>query len=750
MEQVVTLEGAQKLTGTKLEQRGIAPGASGQPVPVLPLDGRSVVYTVLDHDTVIVAGVGENFAPNLPAVLNDDPSDTAQATMVMLSGNTQKSAPFLAILFLHSAAPSKLERVTFRAKGHAHPYTVKYGPVEFDTFAKLVTDAAPQSETSVVDKLIDVLFSGKTEAKSQQLAAKLVGHVARRDGFVEMIGQFDEGDIYVQGWSKELPAGNNRVFVFDGSLNVADFSCCLFERKDTGGKAAGFSGILDPGEPLATSSIRNLFFRGRSGWNKVDVHDKRTISTARALPGQIRALLPRLGVAGDGRSRLETAAQRFDGRETVSELDVPVRVGIDFCAATNTGEVILCGWLLNPEDHVDAVHLRAGNTFARLDETWTSLNRPDVTKAFEDLSPFLRGAGGQNRHGFLVCVGELDTCLKEKPYLEIVLKDGRSAYAPLALGQTTLRSALRRLVAGLDPAVASETDIIERQFLPILGTAVSPEPSVADFLDIGAVPETASRSIVVGLDGAVEKIRTLLPILALDPFLRGTPIVLSASSSVLSEQLQEIKRIATLYGMAVRTVAARNVEDKLDALQAGMETAPSDMVVCLNSSVVPLVPGWLEPLVSAYQEREGSCLVTPTILYEDDTIRWAGTWIDKEGGSHVLKQHYVGYPRRTLLGAESCEVVASTFDCCVLPKSALPESGGFARSYLGTDEKGMDATLKLRRWGLKSYWVPQVEMVHPEDGRGSERLWNKIVGQHDRSQFERTWTTSFAGLKETS
>ena len=748
MEQVVTLEGAQELTGTNLEKRAVSTSAAGQAAPVLPLDGRGVVCTVLDHDTIVVAGVGANFAPNITVVLNDDPGDTAQATIVMLTGNTHKSAPFLAILHLNSNAQTKLERITFRAKGHSHPYTIKFGPVEFDTFVKLVADAVPHSETSVIDKLIDVLFSGKGDGKSHQVVSKLVGHVARRDGFIEVLGQFDEGDIYVQGWSKELPAGNNRVLVFDGDLNVADFCCCLFERKDTGGKAAGFSGMLETGHAPVLSSIRSVFFRGRSGWNKIDVHDKRTVPSARGLPGLIKALLPRLGASGDGRAKLEVASQRFDGRETVSELDVPVRIGIDFCAMAKSGEVVLCGWLLNPEDHVDVVSLRVGNTSVRLDNAWTSLKRPDVTTAFEDLSPFLKGGGGQHRHGFLVSVGSMKACLSEKPYLEINLRDGRSAYAPLALGKTTLGSALRRLVAGLDPAVASETDIIERQILPVLRNTVSPTPAVNEVLDIGTMPEAASRSLVIGLDDMVEKARTLLPIFALDPVLRGTPIVLSASSDVLGEQLQEIRRLAELYGLAVRAVFGRNIEDKLDAIEAGVEVAPSDIVVCLNSSVVPLTPGWLEPLMSVCQAHEDNCLVTPTILYEDDTIRWAGTWIDKEAGSHVLKQHYLGYPRRTLQGAEDTEVVASTFDCCVLPKAALASVGGFARTYLGTDEKGMDATLKLRRQGLQSYWVPQVEMVHPEDGRGGEHIWRKIVGLHDRTQFERAWASSFAELKE--
>ena len=85
---------------------------------------------------------------------------------------------------------------------------------------------------------------------------------------------------------------------------------------------------------------------------------------------------------------------------------------------------------------------------------------------------------------------------------------------------------------------------------------------------------------------------------------------------------------------------------------------------------------------------------------------------------------------------------------CVLSKTAFLASGGFARNYLGTDEKGLDATLKLRSAGVKSIWVPQVEMVHPEDGQGNERLWHKLVGQHDRKQFDHLWGGRLGALKE--
>lgn len=760
MDQIVRLEGARKMSGTAPDTQAEPAAASAPAEAVLPLDGRTLVFAALDRDTVVIAGAGDTFAVNLPVILNEDPQQTVSGTFVSFPDKAKPAdgrVPFAAVLSLAGRAPGRIGRVTIRSNGRSHVYNIAQGPVEFAVLLAMVRATVPQTEMSIVDLLVDALFSERSAQANRQAAPKILQRAARADGFVEVLGGFDEGELYLQGWSRDLTAGASRVFAVTETLHLAELTCCLFERKDTKGKAAGFAGLLETGSILDTGSLKGLFFRGRSGWNRIDVHERCARPPVRSLPGQIRALLPGLGPSGDSCSRLEQAAQRFDGSETVSALDVPVRVGLDLSTAAEGAGLLLSGWLLDPEGHVEAVHLRSPSGQVRLDTAWTPQTRPDVTRAFEDLSPFLAGASASDRsshrHGFLVFVpfDEIHPAGERAPsdsaYLEIRLKDGRSAYAPLALGKTSLRSAFQRLLAGLNPAVCSETDVVERQFLPMFQGAVWPEPKVDTVLDIGAVPETAPRALVIGLDEAVEKLRTLLPVLALDPFLKGTPLVLSGAAPVVSAQLQEIRRLAGFYAMAVRAVLANHVDDTLDALQMGMDAAPAATVVCLGAGVVPPGPGWLEPLMLAYQSRAEDCLVTPTLLYEDETIRWAGSWIEREDGAAALKQHYLGYPRRTVHGIKTREVIAAPFDCCVLPREAVAAVGGFARCYLGTDEKGMDATLRLRAKGLKSFWVPEVEMVHPEAATGGGHLWTRLAGEMDRRQFDLAWAGSLDSLK---
>jgi len=750
MEPVVTLEGAKKLPSGRQLQASAKQAKDGAG-PAVPVDGHSVLYAGVDRETVLIAGTGEGFAGSLPAILNDDPKSSVFCTVAVLPASGRvagKKRPFVAVLSFPSGLASAPGRVTIRSHGHSHPYAFKHQAGDLQTFLQRVRELTPYSEADIVDSLVQALLAGGANAQSLQTAVRVVDAVSGRDGFIEVLGNFDAGEVYVQGWARGMPAGSSRLFVLEGGLKLGALSCSLFERKDTGGKAFGFAGLLEADGGVNAEAIRKIFFRGRSGWSAVEVHERRSMPPARALPSHIRALLPKLSPAGDGRSRLEQAGRRFDGRETVSELDVPVRVGIDFSARIDGAGVLLSGWLLNPEDRVEAVRLRSGGASCRLDTRWTTQLRPDVTSAFETLSPFLTGPDARQRHGFLAHVPPSELPVSEETYLEIALKDGREAYAPLSLGRAALRPALRRLVSGLDPATAFRADIVERHFLPLLQAGDVPDPRVAETVDIGAVPENAGISLVIGLDGDFEKSRVLLTLCALDPSLRVLPIVLAASRSAAQEQVEDFRRLAGFYGLAVRLVLADHVEDTLDALQAGVEAAPAETVICLLAGVLPREAGWLEPLLAAYRLHDEACLAAPTLLYEDDTIRWGGAWIEREEGRHSLAQPYLGYPRRTLHGADVAPVAAAPFDCCIVPRTALAEAGGFSRKYLGTDEKGLDAALRLKLSGIGCVWVPEVEMIHAEGGSSSGGSWKRLAGALDRQTFERTWTPMLPDLAE--
>ena len=721
------------------------------------LEDHAALFTLLNRNTLLIGAEGDVLAGGAPAFLNEDPKTSVPCTVAAMPCGQRGSAGtsyFVAVLSLKNVQPADLERVTIRSRGHSHDYILKHGPMSLPIFLEGIGKLVSQSGSDVADGLLETLITAKANYRNLDIAASIIRKIARKDGFVETLGTFSEGEFYLQGWAKDLPAGTSRVFLVSGNenrgiLSQAELCSGRFERKDLAGKAHGFCGILSVETNLNAGDVSRIFYRGRSGWTSVDVHEKRSLLEPRALPGQIRALLPGLSLpSAAGRDKLLSASQRFDGRETVSELDIPVRVGIDFCARIDTGGILFCGWLLNPEDRVACVNFRGKEFSRRLDESWATQQRPDVSSAFEDLSPFLKGSDADHRHGFLVYVDCDPEDVGDAPYLELVLENGNSAYVPVVLARSSLRGALKKLVSTLDPAVAHSARLVEGQLLPMLRSGHVPEPVVAKVTDLGSFPDICPASVVIGLDENIERVLVLLPMLALDPFLHELPMVLVAPGAVMRERMPDIKRLAEFYRLKLRVVQASNVEDKLDALQAGLHLAPSEAVACISADLVPRTPGWLEQLFSVFEEQKGKYVVAPTILYEDETIRWAGAWIEGDADTSNLMQHYVGYPRRTLQGVKGSEVDAVTFDCCVLPRNCLEEAGGFTRDFLGTDEKGLDAALKFRRKGVRAYWVPQVEVIHPENNAGPEQNWHRLSATLDGLVFDELWSEALGDLRE--
>ncbi len=108
------------------------------------------------------------------------------------------------------------------------------------------------------------------------------------------------------------------------------------------------------------------------------------MSGSRETPAHIRAILPRVRSSTDILLRLRSAANRFDGTDTVSALPFPVRIGIDNVFRVEGSGLLVAGWLLDPDSHVEGVKLRRHRGEIQIDTTWTRIDRPDVTREFDN------------------------------------------------------------------------------------------------------------------------------------------------------------------------------------------------------------------------------------------------------------------------------------------------------------------------------------------------------------------------------
>ncbi|MDW9957778.1 hypothetical protein GOB20_08055 [Sinorhizobium meliloti] len=717
--------------------------------------GGRVVACLIDDTLLLVIGAGAPVAGQVPAQVNDDPATATSASIVgwRLAPQPPTATHGFAALLPINDADRPL--TTLRLGQESSPRRYIFGPrtLAVREGVTVLAELAGAQLTDVLDSLVDAMMQMPTGRR--RLAAIVALTQARKgsDGFLEFVGETHEGAIFLRGWARAADPGNARVIVCGENPVVADCGIATFSRQDTPQGGAGFIGLLAASEPLRARDVEGLVYRGRGGWRYASVHEHRLIAGPTDTPGHIRSVLLQTHSTPAVLLRLRSAANSFEGRETISTLPVPVRLGVDNIFQANSSAFLISGWLLDPDEHVQSVRLRRGQSEMRLDDRWTRLERSDVTDAFTDEPLFKSMLDRETHpHGFMVFAGGLGADGAAPLHLELTLKDSRRAFLPLTPARLPPRQAALRQIKSIDPENWGLTEIVDRQIVPFLCASESPSPGVGAILDAGAFDEASGPPIIVAAGQAEEKeLAPFLGLLALDPETRHAPIALVLHSECFRRQAGRIRQLAQFYRLPLRLMSAET-DDVYDLLEAGIRALSSETVVLLAGSLLPRRSGWYGRLVSAYEESGG--IISPTLAYEDHSVRWAGSWADAQS-ENSLSGRYAGYPLSAVTGLKLTRIAAASFECCIMPREAFLVAGGFAGSYLGYRQKGQDLGLRLSRSGINSWWLPSVQMLGSDEpfSTGSASA-APLVERIDERLFSARWAPQPQGegnrIKEAS
>lgn len=726
----------------------------GAASPAFPVDGESALAAPIGADLVLIAGTCHGAPRSATLLLNGDPTLTMNAKV---SSWLRTGAPpaaafgFVAVVPVTVRGKLRLSSVVMRLDGQPARFALGRRALSPSGLMQIVANDAGTAFPEVADGVVQAIMAGKAGMAHLEAAAAMIKASARNDGFIEVMGALDTGELYLQGWATQLSADETPVLVAHDGVGFATFTAALVERQDLDGRGTGFIGLLDArqGAAVDVQAVERLFFRAGDGWRAIDVYDKRVLLTAMDVPAHIRDLTPRASASPEVVKRLRAAGERFDGRDTVSTLKKPVRMGMDLVAAVPGGGILVSGWLLDVDGLAQSVVLRSGTEAEVVSGQWARLPRPDVTAAFAEE----RGFAGKvdpyrHDHGFLAFAPGLSVCDDAPVYFELSLGDEGSAFYPLTPTRVLSRRALERLVSALDPRTVAAATAIEHHIGPMLQAVDAPPPRIVEMRDFGFDDSSASLALVVGSGLDVEETAVVLSLLAFDPSTRQVPIVVSAPIEAFGRLAAEVQRLAQFYGLRVRLIASEQVADACDAFEAATTATSAETLVLLAAGVFPKQPGWLHVLERAYRARGGKALVSPTVVFEDDSICFAGTWLEGEGGKRQLVDRYAGYPRDVIRGAEPSEVIAGSASCCILSRAAMETTGGFSRAYLGVADKGRDLCLKLKLAGIPSYWLPDVEMIAAEDSVDpASTPWNRLSRRIDRWSFDRRWSLLVGNMR---
>lgn len=604
------------------------------------------------------------------------------------------------------------------------------------------------AEPELFPFLEQTLLAKSTPRRSTALFA-LLERMAPLDGYLELLGRTD-GALVIQGWSMNLNAGPMALVIESNRFDRRPSVVATHERPDLGSAGIGIVAIL-PETNVEAHAIRRIYYHNAKGWHRLEVFENRRFLSETETANHLAAMVPCLRTDTDSASMFKRLGSTpFQGFETISSLTVPVRAALDFAVGARGTGVFVSGWLLDPEQRVTAVHLRNDAGFnRRIDDLWHRTDRADVSTGYGG-DPLFSGLiqPGDDAHGFLVsapCSGDTSA----NWYLEFQMDDDQPAYMPLPLTLPT-QPLIRRMLTSIDIRGASAEAIIARQLGPMV-TAASAQLPVRGRCQVACSfgkPDRKPRvTAIVPVPANYTDIDVTLARFAVDPELASVEILAVAHSSASAALGASLQRAARFYGLFGRMVVSADELDACEALEAGSAFASGEMLLFLSPGVLPRQKGWLARLGKPLIATESAGAVCPTLLWEDESIKFAGRQTEAHApiraDRHALGR-MTGYARHWLPREPApVEVGMGTMECCLMPKRVFAEMGGFARDYVGAEWKAPDFFLRLRAAGHTCLWVPSVEMVAlDEPGETVEPdYWRQTGRLVDEWGFDRKWAT---------
>ena len=151
-----------------------------------------------------------------------------------------------------------------------------------------------------------------------------------------------------------------------------------------------------------------------------------------------------------------------------------------------------------------------------------------------------------------------------------------------------------------------------------------------------------------------------------------------------------LRQYASFYDVCVTLVLSDAPLGYHEALEAGARAARADKLLFLSAAVFPRARGWLGRLLMEMRRLPDAGAISPTLLYEDDSVRFAGNTDMPDFKAGVLIERFRGYGRHWLEGEHAAPVWSGTAECCVVRKKLFVEIGGFSQQFMDADLKTLD------------------------------------------------------------
>ena len=170
-----------------------------------------------------------------------------------------------------------------------------------------------------------------------------------------------------------------------------------------------------------------------------------------------------------------------------------------------------------------------------------------------------------------------------------------------------------------------------------------------------------------------------------------------------------------LYGKPFRLLFYNQNLGFSGANNVGVAHAKSDLVLLMNSDILPISPGWLSELRNAMETLPQACAVAPVLLFHDNSIQHGGMepYDDPYWPGFLLNKH-PGKGQFCNLENEPTEQTLLSAACLMVRKKDYEDIGGFDEGYVIGDFEDSDLCLSLKQNGGGLWLVPEARLWHLE------------------------------------
>lgn len=547
---------------------------------------------------------------------------------------------------------------------------------------------------------------------------------AQADGTIDTIAAVPGGCVLLQGSGGHV-AGPVQVLLAGVALPCFAGHAAEFTRIDPAAPVTGVMLALPPDAAGALAGIDHVFVVSDQGLHSRSLVGHRMLDPAASV-GHIRHTLPGLRGSPSLQALLRTALlPRYEGRDTLCDDAHPVRATVDCAVAAPDVGVYLLGWVFDPTHLLAELHLCGmEGSLARIDTAWTRLQRPDVIDVFR-ANPGFPPSMDVNS-GFAVSAAAMLTP-GEALYLQFTFTDGSRAFLPVPTADPADPAVRKGLLASVDPSSPAGRMVLERHVAPLMARMRPAAHPPARVRVQG--PAARDHAIVVPLATSVLP-RAFLSSLLQDPLSATEQLVLVCGPEWEAPALDMLCALVRFYGLAATIMASVGPAWPITALREAARCTSASVFLLAGPGVSSQAAGWRLELCLAATGRDGAAaFACPTLLYEDWSIRYAGSAelgfqdFAPDGPLHALLP---GTPATRASNQAPVAVSIGTLECCALRRQSLAALDG-AGALSTNAGREADFFLRLRAAGLAGVWLPSVQVYAPEDAAEEQDRAGRLV-----------------------